>query len=306
MDIRAAARVPVNGTGPEDVLVDSDGRIYTGLDDHRIIRISGDGTMIETIAETPGRPLGIEFYGPDELLVCASDHGLVVVTLKTGAVRTLADKVMGAPILCCNNAAVAADGTVYFSDSSQRYPIPEYRKEMLELTGTGRLLRRDPTGEIEEVLGGLQFANGVALAPDESFVVVAETTAAQIRRVALTGSSDDSGDMLISDLAGYPDNASTGSDGLIWVAVPAVVNPLVGPLRKAPAAVRSLVHRLPESIQPTPPDTGQVLGLNRDGTVVHDISGEIADFRMLTGVRERDGALYFGSLESSAVAILRR
>jgi hypothetical protein len=32
--------IPVNGHGPEDVVVDGEGRIYAGVDDGRILRLS--------------------------------------------------------------------------------------------------------------------------------------------------------------------------------------------------------------------------------------------------------------------------
>lgn len=304
MEFRGVTVIPVNGSGPEDVVVDAKGQVYTGLSDGRIIRVSEDGKLIEVIAETPGRPLGLEFFGPDELLVCASDHGLLVVSLSTGVVRTLADTALGTPILSCNNAAVAADGTVYFSDSSRIYPIPQWRKEMLEQTGTGRLLRRDPDGTIEVVLGGLQFANGVALTPDESFVTVAETTTRRLRRVSLTGSSAGKAEVLVDQLSGYPDNVATGSDGLIWVAVPSSVMPVVWFAQRMPGPVRSVVHRVPESLQPQPSRTVRALGVDTDGRIVQDYQGEIDGFRMLTGIRERDGKLYFGSLSEHAIAVM--
>ena len=69
------------GEGPEDVLVDGSGRVLTGLADGRILRIAGPGEPPEVIARVPGRPLGLEFLGDDELVVCASDAGLLAVSL---------------------------------------------------------------------------------------------------------------------------------------------------------------------------------------------------------------------------------
>lgn len=297
---------PVGGEGPEDVLVDDQGSIYTGLDDGRILRISEAGDKIETIAEMPGRPLGLEFYGDDELVVCASDKGLLAVTISTGAVRTLTDTVAGTALIACNNAAVAGDGTVYFSDSSQRYPVPEWRKDLIQQTQTGRLFRRNPDGTIDELLSGLHFANGVALAPDESFVTVAESGGYRVRRMWLTGPHAGSSDVLLDDIAGYPDNSSTGSDGLIWVAVPSERVAAAAVVQRLPAPVRSLILRLPESLQPSPSRTVGVLGVNDDGHVVHSYEGEIEGFHMLSGVRERNGKLYFGSRVESAIAIADR
>lgn len=298
--------IPVNGEGPEDVLVDDEGRIYTGLVDGRIIRIRGGGKAIETIAECPGRPFGLEFYGDDELVVCASDAGLLAVSISTGAVRTLADKAFDAPIMACNNAAVAADGTVYFSDSSRRFPIAEWRRDLIEQTRTGRLLRLNPDGTVDELTSGLHFANGVALAADESYVAVAETGGCVVQRVWLTGPGAGNRELFVDDLTGYPDNIATGSDGLIWIAVASPKVAALGVAQRLPSPLRALVPQLPESLQPAPSRTMAVLGVNDKGDIERSYQGEIEGFHMLTGVRERAGMLYFGSLvESSIVAMPR-
>jgi hypothetical protein len=49
------------GVGPEAVAVDRLGRIHAGVKDGRILRLSPDGTQVETIARTGGRPLGLAF-----------------------------------------------------------------------------------------------------------------------------------------------------------------------------------------------------------------------------------------------------
>ena len=51
----------VVGHGPEDVLVDLSGHIVTGVADGRLLRLSPDGRHIEVIADTGGRPLGLEW-----------------------------------------------------------------------------------------------------------------------------------------------------------------------------------------------------------------------------------------------------
>ncbi|MPZ00928.1 MAG: SMP-30/gluconolactonase/LRE family protein [Actinophytocola sp.] len=306
MSFQATTVIPVNGEGTEDVLVDEQGRIYTGLADGRILRIDKNGSSVETVATCPGRPLGLEFYGDDELVVCASDAGLLAVSLSSGDVRVLMDTVFDAPILACNNAAVASDGTIYFSDSSRRYPIPEWRTDLIEQTRTGRLLRRNTDGTVDELLSGLHFANGVALAADESFVTVAESGACQVRRFWLTGQRAGTADLFVGDLTGYPDNSSTGSDGLIWVAIPAPRNPALDVVQKLPGPLRTVVTKLPTSLQPAPSKTVRVIGVDERGDIVHSYEGEIDGFHMLTGVRERDARLYFGSLHESAVATLTR
>src|SRR5690349_19181619 len=129
MDFRV---IKVPGHGAEDVVVAPDGTVWTGTEDGRIHRISGD--RVETVADTGGRPLGIELLPDGRLLVCDAARGLLALDPAGGAIEQLAGD-----MLFCNNAAVAADGTIYFSDSSTVHPIAEWRAEVVEVTRTGRL-----------------------------------------------------------------------------------------------------------------------------------------------------------------------
>jgi sugar lactone lactonase YvrE len=219
-------------------------------------------------------------------------------------VRTLGDRFAGRSLGAVNNAAVAADGTVWFTDSSIRFPIPRWRDDLLQRTRSGRLFRRDPDGVVTEVLGGLEFANGVALAADGSFVAVAETGARRVRRVWLTGASAGRDDVLAEDLWGYPDNMALGSDGLIWVALASPRVPSLDAVLRLPSAVRALVRRLPRRLQPAPVPTVGVVALDAAGRIVHERIGALDGFAMLTGVRESGGSLWFGSLTGDSVVLL--
>jgi sugar lactone lactonase YvrE len=296
--------IPVSGAGAEDVVVDADGRLITGVDDGRILRISNEGRQIEQVADTGGRPLGIELLPDGWLLVCDAHRGLLRVDPDSGAIDVLTYEVNGQPMLFCNNAAVARDGTVYFSDSSQRFGIERWRAEIIEHSGTGRLLRRSPSGSVSVVVDGLQFANGVALASDESFVAVAETGSYQVRRLWLTGPSAGSVDVLVSNLPAVPDNMSTGSDGLIWIALPSHRPAVLDWLHGKPPILRKMAWALPEKLQPRESRTVWVMAVDNDGQVVHDLQGPGDRYHLVTGVRERAGRVYLGSLVQPAVAVL--
>ncbi|MGY2085858.1 SMP-30/gluconolactonase/LRE family protein [Blastococcus sp. SYSU DS0539] len=300
-DFGGTTVVPV-GEGPEDVVVDEAGRVYAGLADGRIVCVAGPAGPVETVARVPGRPLGLELLGDDELLVCASDAGLLAVSLLDGAVRTLVDRVDGARLEAVNNAAVAADGTIYFTDSSQRFRIPQWRADLVRRTATGRLFRRTPDGAVTELLGGLEFANGVALAADGSWVAVAETGAARVRRVWLTGARAGASELFVDDLPGHPDNIALGSDGLVWITLPSPRVAALAAIHRLPAPLRALLSTLPQSLQPSPGRTLGVLAVDERGATVHRLSGDIPGFEMLTGVREAGGRLWFGSLTGSTLA----
>ena len=163
-------------------------------------------------------------------------------------------EVDGRPI-CCNNAAVAGDGTVYFSDSSQRFGVDAWKADLLEHSGTGRLLRRGLAAEVTVLADGLQFANGVALAPDGSFVVVAETAAYRLRKVWITGPRAGEAEVFADNLPGFPDNVSTGTDGLFWVAINPRDRMLDWLLPRHPR-LRQVVWALPDGLQLRPAERG--------------------------------------------------
>jgi sugar lactone lactonase YvrE len=297
-------RIELDGAGPEDVVVDAAGRVVTGVEDGRLLRIDPDGGGVEVIADTGGRPLGIELLGDGRLLVCDARRGLLAVDPEAGAVEVLVDHVAGEPMRFCNNAAVAADQTVYFSESSRRFGVEHWLGDVLEHSGTGRLLRRDPGGAVEVLLDGLQFANGVALGPGESFVAVAELGAYRLTRLWLAGERAGERDVLADNLPGFPDNLADGSSGLIWVALGSPRNPLLDRLHRLSPVLRRVVWALPQRLRPAPEATVWVQAVDQTGRVVHDLQGPADDFGMVSGVREHDGRLYLGSFFERAVAVL--
>lgn len=298
-------RWEVPGVGPEDVVLDAAGRLYTGTSDGRILRITREGGRIERVAETGGRPLGIEIDAQGRLVVCDAARGLLRVDPEVGSVTTLASEADGREFVFTNNAAVAADGTIYFTDTSARFSIDHFKGDLIEHSDTGRLLRRWPDGSVEVLLDGLSFANGVALAPDESFVLVAETGAYRVTRAWLTGPRAGGSDVLIDNLPGFPDNMSTGSDGVFWIAMASERNALLDRLLPLPGALRKPVWAMPERLQPKESRIAFVLGIDASGTVVRNLQGSGEQYHYVTGVREFGGYLYLGSLVESAVARVR-
>lgn len=293
-------RVP--GVGPEDTLV-RDGAVFTGVDDGRILRLTSDGRRIDVVADTGGRPLGLENHPDGGVVVCDAQRGLLRFDPATGDVAPLAAR-GEAGLRVCNNAAVAADGTIYFTDSTQRFELAHWTADLLEHSGTGRLLRRGPDGAIDVLADGLQFANGVALAADASFVVVAETGSYTLTRVWLTGPNAGRSEPFGDVLPAFPDNLSTGPDGLIWVALASPRKALLDRVAGLPWARRA-VWALPEAVHPKPASTIRVRALAADGTIVHDLLGRDDRFGMVTGVRRHGDELYLGSLTSDCVAVLR-
>lgn len=300
--------VPVPAHGAEDVAVATRGTeagcVYTGTEDGRIWRVSPDGVRVDQVADTGGRPLGIEVAEDGGLLVCDAHRGLLQVDPGSGAVEVLADSVDGTRMRFCNNAAIASDGTVWFSDSSREHGIEDWRSDIVMATRSGRLLRRDPDGAVTTLLDDLDFANGVALAADESYVAVAESGACTVVRHWLTGDLAGTRDLLVPELPGYPDNLSRGSDGLIWVAIASPRLGLATRIRSGPEWLRRTADAVPTRLQPDPKRSVRVQAYDDTGLLVHDLDLPPDDYSFVTGVREHDGRVWLGSLDEPAVAFL--
>ena len=298
---------PVPAHGAEDVLVAThgadEGAVFTGTADGSVWRLAHDGRRLDLVAHTGGRPLGLEELPDGRLLVCDAHRGVLALDPATGRTEVLVRDVDGVPMRFCNNAAVAEDQTIWFTDSSRRHGIEEWRQDFIEHTRTGRLLRRDPDGGVETVLDGLSFANGVAFASDGSFVAVAETRTRNVLRWWVTGDRAGSRDELVTDLPGYPDNISRGSDGLIWVTIASPRDGVAELVDRAPAGVRRAVARVPERIQPQVKRTVRVQAYDDAGRLVHDLDLPADGYHMVTGVREHEGRVWLGSLEEPAVAV---
>ncbi|HEV2837335.1 MAG TPA: SMP-30/gluconolactonase/LRE family protein, partial [Pyrinomonadaceae bacterium] len=175
------------GYAPEDVALDRDGKIYAGFDDGTIVQLEADGTQPRVFANTYGRPLGLVFDREGNLIVADAIKGLLSIN-KGGEVKLLTDEADGEKFNCLNDLDVAADGTIYFTEASHKFPMSQHVNDLLEHQPNGRLLAWDPkTQKTRTLLPGIYFANGVAVSPDQSFVLVAETGTYSVRRVWLTG-----------------------------------------------------------------------------------------------------------------------
>jgi sugar lactone lactonase YvrE len=291
-----------SGTAPEDVCVDLAGRLVAGGEDGAIWRWRAGAAptdVPELLATTGGRPLGIEVDPRDgSLIICDAYRGLLRLT-DDGTVTVLAREAAGTPIGICNNAAVARDGTVFFTDSSSRYPLWAWRRDLLEHRPNGRLLAyRD--GRVDVIATGLFFPNGVALTPDEAALMLVETTTHRLMRVPLDGSDP----VELIDLPAYPDNMAPVGDGTYWIALPSPRVPIVEKLLPRPG-LRRVAALLPERLQPQPMRYSLVALVDGEGAVLRTVHGPAGRYCMVTGVRRDGDSLWLGSLTERAVGRVR-
>lgn len=289
------------GHAPEDVAVDADGRIYAGFEDGRIVQFSADGAQPRVFANTQGRPLGLAFDPGGDLIVADALKGLLSINTDR-EVKLLADEADGAKFECLNDLDVAHDGTIYFTEASNRFPMSQHVSDLLEHRPNGRLLAWDPkTQKSRTLLREIYFANGVAVSPDQSFLLVCETGMYRVLRVWLTGPKAGQSDIFIDNLPGFPDGISSNGKDRFWLALVTPRQALFDRLLPRPF-LRKVVYRLPKFFQPAPQRYSFVLGLDSQGRVVENLqNGSPGCYSQIANVVEHNNTLYFGSIGEDTV-----
>lgn len=294
--------VPLPGDGPEDIVVDADGVLWTGLVDGRIVRISPDGEHT-VVADTAGRPLGMHVARDGRVLICDSYRGLLSLNPDSGELTSLVESVNGRKLKFCSNVTETADGTIYFTESTSDFHFEHFLASILEARGTGGLYRLTTDGTVTTLLDGLYFANGVTVTADGSALVFAETMARSLSKYWLTGPAAGTVTPLAVHLPGMPDNISTGSDGRIWTALVTPANAAAEGLMPRAPWIRKVIWRLPARLQPKVHPEIWVVGFDADsGAAVGGIRTKRPDFGGVTGVVESAGRLWMSTIEFPAVA----
>jgi sugar lactone lactonase YvrE len=287
--------------GPEEVAVDSQGRVYGGTGDGKIMRLWPDGKL-DTFAETKGRPLGLLFDKNENLIVCDSYKGLLSIDPK-GKITVLATSAEGVPFKFTDALDISSEGIIYFTDASSEYGQDEYLYDLLESRPHGRFLSYNPaTNQVKVLLKDLYFANGVALSQHEGFVLVNETYRYRIVRYWLKGPKAGNHEIFIDNLPGFPDNISSNRNkGTFWLALFTVRNDTMDKLHPYPF-LKAQMSKLPKAFWPKPLPYGLVLAMDETGKItqsLHEPTGK--HLKEITSAREYNGYLYLGSLHNDRI-----
>lgn len=297
----AAAELIAQGQidGPEDVETDAQGRLYGGTNAGTILRV--EGNQVTRFADTGGRPLGIDFAPDGALIVADAKKGLLSVDA-AGQVTTLTDTAEGGPFGFTDDVAVASDGVIYFSDASTKFGFGDHMLDLLEGRPHGRLMKYDPRSKTTTVLlKDLYFANGVALAKDESFVVVNETYRFRVTRYWLQGPKAGGSDVFAANLPGFPDGVAQSGRGTFWVAMFTVRNSAGDFLASRPF-LKKMGANLPRLFWPRPEPYGLVIELDEQGQVLRSLQDPSGAYvEQVTSAHERDGKLYLGHLHRDRI-----
>jgi sugar lactone lactonase YvrE len=296
--------------GPEDATLGPDNLIYATSSSGAIVRIKNRG--VSEVINVGGRPLGIETDHDGALLVANAHAGIQRIGLD-GVLTTVLDEIDGQPLANANNLGIGPDGVIYFSQSSTKFKAADFGGsyqasllDILEHGGHGNVYAYDPiAGRVDQLITGLNYANGVAVSKDGSFILVAETSSYRIIKYWLTGDLQGTSDILMDNLPGFPDNIKNGLNGRFWIGFAAPRNKLLDEMSERPF-IRKIIQRLPTFLQPKAVPFSHVIAINGDGEVLMNLHDPTGRYPTLTGVLETRDSLYLTTLFGNHLPRLKK
>ncbi len=298
--------------GPEDCIIDRQGRLYAGVRQGWILRFSGPNFENREVFSKPGgRPLGMAFDKDDNLIVCLAGMGLYGIR-EDGSVFKLSDETNrswnkindDSRLRLADDLDIGPDGRVYFSEATIRYEIHSWATDALEGRGNGRIIEYDPrNGKTRTIIKNVLFPNGICMSHDGKSFLFAETWKHSISRHWVEGPKAGTTEVIIDNLPGFPDNINRSSDGKYWLALVGMRTPSLDLAMRFPDFRTRMVKEIA-------PDEWLFPNINNGCVCKFDDAGNVSEslwdsggtsHPTITSMREDRGHLYIGGLYNNRI-----
>ncbi len=199
--------------------------LWSDIPNNRIMRWLEDDGHVSVYRTPSNYSNGNTRDREGRLITCEHDARRVTRTEHDGTITVLIDKFDGKPLNAPNDAAVAADGAVWFTDPG--YGIfGNYEGHKAEVELPAQVYRLDPkTGKATVVTDGLDKPNGIAFSPDEKKLYICDSGLTHGGRSNMRVFDVD-GDKLTNDKVfaenfapGFTDGVRTDIDGNVWCSM---------------------------------------------------------------------------------------
>ena len=109
-----------------------------------------------------------------------------------------------------NDIVVDGRGNAYINNLGFRYPAEEYSPGSIVMVGGD--------GSIKHVADGLAFPNGMAVTPDNTTLIVAESYGKRLAAFDIEADGSLSNRRTWADVEGHPDGICLDASGAVWYA----------------------------------------------------------------------------------------
>ena len=150
--------------------------VFSDIPNNRIMRISEDDGHVSVFRQPSMNSNGNTIDREGRLVTCEHSGRRITRTELDGSVTIIADKYNGKKLNSPNDAVVASDGSIWFTDPV--YGIGGYYEGLKEEPEQEKhnVYRVDPkSGDIKVVVDDFVEPNGIALSPDEKKLYVIDT-----------------------------------------------------------------------------------------------------------------------------------
>ena len=287
--------------GPEDILFDSIGNLYTGVhnadfSDGRILKIDPSG-KIEEFYNSGSWVAGLHFDKKKNLIALSHKQGLISISPEKNVTILASSDETGKPFLIPNGLDIANDGMIYFTNTSEvsSYNIKYGRRIIMEMKPLGGLYSYNPeTKEVKTLIDGTYFGNGVVVSQNQDYLLMVETTKYRVLKYWLLGEKVGQTETFIDNLHGFPNGISLREDGSYWLGFSTKRNEALDKIHPK-TGMKKLVYGLPEFAQPEAERFGMIMNVSMDGEIIEtlfDTNGIILP--EAGAVKEFNGYLYIG------------
>ena len=298
----ASEKIKIDGWfGPEDILFDSLGNLYTGVHnadftDGRILKIEMSG-KVEEFYNSGSWVAGLHFDEESNLIALSHKQGLISISPTKKVTVLAATDEHGRPFLIPNGLDIADDGMIYFTNTSEisTYNIKYGKKIIMEMKPLGGLYSYNPaTKEVKTLIDGAYFGNGVVVSKNQDYLLMVETTKYRVLKYWLSGEKAGKTEVFIDNLPGFPNGISIRKDGSYWLGFSTKRNEALDKIHPK-TGMKKFVYGLPEFIQPKAELFGMIMNVSKDGKILEtlfDTQGAILS--EAGAVKEFNGYLYIG------------
>ncbi len=187
-----------------------DGRLwFSDWGAHQVIALDGDGGH-EVVARVDSFPMCIDFLPDGSLLVVDSAQRQLVRWAADGSLLPYAD-LSGVSKKPWNDIVVDGQGNAYVNSIGFDFPGGEFAPGFVVLV--------TPEGEVRQVADGLAFPNGMAITPDGTTLIVAESYANCLTAYEISADGSLGERRVWAETPGdHPDGICMDAQGALWYA----------------------------------------------------------------------------------------
>jgi sugar lactone lactonase YvrE len=174
---------------------------------HEVIAVDLEGNS-EVIVRVPSFPMCIDRLPDGRLLIVSASAGLLLRREPDGSLLTHAD-LRGLSDHSWNDIVVDGRGNAYVNNIGFDFPGGEFAPGILALA--------TPDGSARQVADGVAFPNGMAVTPDNSTLIVAESYGNKLTAFDIAADGGLSSRRLWADLhGGAPDGICLDAENAVW------------------------------------------------------------------------------------------